>query len=201
MKKIPVKDPLVFNSECVDGNTLIGTYNEDYKSQPSSPNTIVHKSSEDLQAELFNTMKFLKDAQTESKSLKEYQKLEVRKSLLKIINKEQGSNKLILKQVIRTFLPGGKNEQFRKVLLKALENSDSTQFFLVFNELGKNNPPIGLYKLNANVALKLAGSELLPENLTDASIRFSLKFDPVFSKFKVIKSKSFSDDFDAIILR
>lgn len=201
MKKNLVKVPLSNNIKFFPESTIFDIHNEEHKSQPSSPNTIVHKSPIDIQSELHHTMQLLQDSKTEKKTIQDFQKLEMRKNLLKIINKEQGSNKLILKQVLRKFMSDNKNESLKKLILQALENSKGKQFFLVFNELGQNNPPVGLYELNINVAQKLVGSEYLPENLTDLSIRFSLKFDQVFNKFKVIKSKSFRDEFDAIILR
>lgn len=201
MRKIPFKVPLSHNINLPHESVVFEVCGEEHKSQPSSPNTIVHRSPVDIQSELNYTMQVLQASKTEKKTIQDFQKLEIRKNLLKLISKEQGSNKLILKQVLRKFMADNKNEPFKKLILQALESSKGKQFFLVFNELGQNTPPVGLYELNINMARKLVGSEYLPENLTDLSIRFSLKFDQVFNKFKVIKSKSFSDEFDAVILR
>ena len=181
--------------------TLFDTYLEERKSQNSTPNTIVHRSPADLKSELSFAMKNLQEADWERKSMMQFERLEFRKNLLKVINKDLVSNKEIIKQVIRNSLLGSKGEQLKKNLLVAVENSNAEKLFLIFNELGPNHTPIALYKLNGQSAQKLYGPDTLPQGLNESDIRFSLKFDSISSKFKVIKSKNFSDDLDAIILR
>lgn len=200
MRNSPMKTPWTFCSQYSPETTIFDTYLEERKSQTSSPNTIIHRSP-DLKSELFHTMKSLQEEISELKSIKQFQKYEFRKNLLKLLNKEQVSNKNVIKQVIRTILVSGKHDILRKKLLNAIDGSDREKFFLVFNELGQNHPPTALYEYNETGAHKLFGPDLLDDVLTDDSIRFSLKYDSLYNKFKVVKSKSLNDDIDAIILR
>jgi hypothetical protein len=195
------KSPWSYCSQYSPETTVFDTYLEERKSQNSTPNTIVHRSPSDLKSEMFFTMKNLEETYQELKIIQQFQKFEFRKNLLKVINKDQLSNKSIIKQVIRTTLTGPKSETLRKKLLTVVENSYSFRFFLVFNELGQNHLPIAVYRVSSLSAVRLFGPESLPENLSETDIRFSLKFDSSTNKFKVIKSKSFNEELDAIILR
>ena len=201
MKEHEDKSFWAYNRQYSPETTVFDTYLEEQKSRSSTPNTIVRKSPVDIKLELLSKMESLQGEFSEHSFVQQMKKLEFRKTLLKVLNKTDKNNRSLIKQIIRTIPSNNDNENLRQNLLKTIDSSKHEKFILIFNSLGQHRLPIGVYFYERNETVKLFGPNNLPDVLLDSFIRFTLKFDLMSNKFKVLKTKTFNDNIDAAILR
>ena len=181
--------------------TVFDTYLEEQKSRNSTPNTVIQKSPTNSLADLHSTMDTLQVFNNEISLVKEIQKYQIRKNLLKSIRQNETSNRNIILHAVAHAFEKTDNQILKKSMIREIEQSSHSRFVLIVSGLGQNSPPLAVYSVDDSMGTKIFGPKELPVVISDDFLRFTLKYDYGSNKFKILKKKSLSDEIDAVILR